>query len=376
MAEDRLQSRIAELEEELRQAHAREKDIGDLLEKKLNEIYIHYHVSRTVGSLLDLQEMLMQVISILGKALPFERMSVYLFDEKQTRLNLVFYNGYDLARGVSLLPGEGTPGRIAENGEHVHIHDLSVFYETFSDFIHHPAEEKRGGSYIGIALKVHKTTIGVIGMDCPRKYGLTVDDMDFMAILSHQLAAGLEMSILFDRIRLLSQRDGLTGLYNHRMFKEKLHQEMSRQRRTRKPLSLMMIDIDHFKRLNDTFGHQVGDAVLKDLASVIISQTRGNSIDVCCRYGGEEFSVIMPELDLNQAMLVAERLRKTVEGTVFRAREANLETSLTISIGVACAESNDESGLDTLIKRADDALYLSKRQGRNQSNFLPKSPSA
>ncbi len=372
MADERLKEKIAELEEELRQARVRETELGDLLEKKLNEIYVHYHVSRTVGSLLDLQEMLMQVIAVIGKTLPFERMSVYLLDEKRERLELVFYNGVDLVHAVSLLPGEGTPGRIVETGEHVHIHDLSVFYETFNDFIHHPGEVKRDGSYIGIALKVHKTTIGVIGMDSPRKYGLTVDDMDFMAILSHQLAAGMEMSILFDKIRLLSQRDGLTGLYNHRMFKEKLLQEMSRRGRNNKPLSLMMIDIDHFKLLNDNFGHQAGDAVLRELAAIITSQTRGNTIDICCRYGGEEFSVVMPELDLAQAMKVGERLRKTVEAASFRVKETNGETRLTVSLGVACIANAEETGFDEFIKQADDALYLSKRNGRNRTSCLPR----
>jgi diguanylate cyclase (GGDEF)-like protein len=329
-------------------------------------------VSRTVRSLLDLQEMLMQVISIIGKTLPFERMSVYLLDEKQERLQLVFYNGGDLAHSLTLLPGEGTPGRIVENGEHVHIHDLSVFYDTFNDFIHHPGEVKRDGSYIGIALKVHQTTIGVIGMDNSRKYGLTVDDMDFMAILSHQLAAGMEMSLLFDKIKLLSQRDGLTSLYNHRMFKEKLHQELSRRSRNSKPLSLMMIDIDHFKRLNDSFGHQAGDAVLKELAGIITSQTRGNTIDVCCRYGGEEFAVIMPELDIIQAMKVAERLRKTVETTSFHIKETNRETNVTVSLGVACIANAEETSPDGFIKQADDALYLSKRNGRNRASSLPR----
>ncbi|HTG00386.1 MAG TPA: sensor domain-containing diguanylate cyclase [Nitrospirota bacterium] len=372
MAGEYLQGRIAELENELAQARAREKELGDLLEKKLNEIYIHYHVSRTVGSLLSLQDMLLQVITTIGKTLPCERVSVYLLDEKQERLNLVFYNGIDLVRGVSLLPGEGTPGRIVENGEHVHIHDLAVFYQTFNDFIHHPGEAKRDGSFIGIALKVHQTTIGVIGMDNPQKYGLTVDDMDFMAILSHQLAAGIEMSLLFDRINLLSQRDGLTGLYNHRIFKEKLHQEMTRRRRNGRPLALLMIDIDHFKQLNDTYGHQAGDTVLRDLAAVITKQTRGNDIDICCRYGGEEFMVIMPELDLSQALIVAERLRKAVEAAPFRIRTVGSEIQLTVSLGVACIKSGVETTIDQFIKEADDALYVSKRNGRNRSSALPR----
>ena len=371
MADEHIKEKIEELKQELMQAHAHEKALGDLLEKKLDEIYVHYHISRTIGSTLDLQEMLRQVMDIIKKSLPSDRISVYLLDEKQEMLELVYYSGLDLSRKAALRIGEGTPGRVVANGEHVHIHDLSVFYETFNDFIHHPGEEKRDGSYIGIALKVHNSTIGVIGMDNSSKYGLSVDDMDFMAILSHQLAAGIEKSRLFEKIQQMSQHDGLTGLYNHRMFQEKLLQEINRRRRTGKPLSLMMLDIDHFKLFNDSYGHQAGDEVLKKLSSIISSQTRGATIDVCCRYGGEEFAVIMPELELPQAVKVAERLRKTVEDAVFLGGDTAAQNRVTISIGVACAAGNDDVRPEQLVKMADDALYRSKRNGKNRVSSSP-----
>jgi diguanylate cyclase (GGDEF)-like protein len=369
MSDDRLKDRIAELDEELKQSRAHEKVLGDLLEKKLNEIYVHYHISRTIGSTHGLQEMLEQVIGIIKKHLPFDRISVYLLDEKQEELELVYYSGLDVARQIVLPIGEGTPGRIVENGEHAHIHDLSLFYETFNDFIHHPGEEKRDGSYIGIALKVHNTTIGAIGMDNAAKYGLNVDDMDFMAILSHQLAAGIEKSRLFEKIQKISQHDGLTGLYNHRMFQEKLLQEIHRRGRSLKPLSLMMLDIDHFKKFNDTYGHQAGDAVLKQLSRIIASETRCSTIDVCCRYGGEEFAVIMPDLELHNAVKVAERLKKAVEDAVFTIRDAHVERGVTVSIGVACMADYDDIGLEEFVKKADDALYRSKRSGRNRVSY-------
>ena len=376
MADENLKERITQLEQELSQSQAHEKTLSDLLEKKLNEIYIHYHISRIIGSNLDLQEMLRQVISTIKKSLPFDRISVYLLDEQGETLHLVYSSGFTDEQNVSVATGEGTPGRIVETGEHVHIHDLSVFYETFNDFIHCPAEEKRDGSYIGIALKVHNTTIGVIGMDNASKYGLTVDDMDFMAILSHQLAAGIEKSRLFDKIQRMSQYDGLTGLYNHRMFQERLHQEVNRRRRTHKPLSLMMIDIDHFKKFNDSYGHQAGDAVLREMSKTILGQSRSNSIDVCCRYGGEEFAVIMPELEFHQAVKVAERLREGVQNSAFTIKDRNLVGEVTVSIGVAGIAGDDAISPEELVKKADDALYLSKRNGRNRVSYLPDQPQA
>jgi diguanylate cyclase (GGDEF)-like protein len=371
MSDEPLKDRIAQLEQELRQSRIHEKALEDLLEKKLNEIYTHYHISRTIGSLLDLQEMLRQVTGIIKKSLFFDRVSVYLMDERREKLELTFFSGLDIQQKVTLQIGEGTPGRIVDNGEHVHLHDLSVFYETFSDFIHFPGEEKRGGSYIGIALKVHNETIGVIGMDNSMKYGLSVDDMDFLAILSHQIAAGIEKSRLFDKTKHLSQHDGLTGLYNHRMFGEKLHQEISRRDRTQKPLSLIMLDIDHFKQFNDNYGHQAGDVVLKELADIMQKQCRCTSIDVCCRYGGEEFAIIMPELELHNAVKVAERLRQAVENNSFSIQDKKPDDRVTVSLGVSGISGTEDLSAEELVKKADEALYLSKRNGRNRVSYTP-----
>jgi diguanylate cyclase (GGDEF)-like protein len=371
MSDELLKERIARLEQDIEQARAREKTLSDLLEKKLNEIYTHYHISRTIGSLLDLDEMLRQVMGTIKKSLPIERVSIYLLDENREKLELVFFSGLNIQSKLTLNKGEGTPGRIVENGEHVHIHDLSVFYETFSDFIHFAGEEKREGSYIGIALKVHNTTIGVIGMDSPVKYGLTVEDMDFMAILSHQIAAGIEKSRLFEKIQKLSQMDGLTGLNNRRVFQDKLLQEINRRDRTRKPLSLLMLDIDHFKQFNDSFGHQAGYIVLKQLARIITTQCRCASIDICCRYGGEEFAVIMPELEMHKAVKAAERLRSAVENAAFNFNAENPAGKVTISIGVAGVMDEEDISPEELIKKADEALYLSKRTGRNRVSYSP-----
>ena len=371
MTEEQLRARIAELEQELEQSEAQAKTLGELLEKKLSEIYAHYHISRTIASLLDIQEMLRQVTGIIKRAIPFDRISLYLLDENREKLNLYFFSGLDVKQKINLDIGQGTPGRIVESGEHAQIHDLAVFYETFNDFVHFPDEEKRDGSYIGIALKVHNATIGVIGMDSAKRYGLGVDDMDFMAVLSHQIAAGIDRARLFEKIQQLSQQDGLTGLYNHRMFQSRLRQEMSRRNRTQKPLSLIMLDIDHFKQFNDNYGHQAGDTVLKELSLIITSQSRCASIDVCCRYGGEEFAVIMPELELHNAVKVAERIRRVVESNEFSISENNAAAKVTISLGVSGITGADDIGPEELVKKADDALYLSKKNGRNRVSYAP-----
>src|SRR5512141_1467156 len=142
MSNEDLAERNAQLEQDLNESRAHEKALSDLLEKKLNEVYVHYHISRTIGALLDLREMLRQVFDIIQKSLSFDRISVYLLDEKMENLDLVFYGGLDVHGKISLRIGEGTPGRIVESGEHVHIHNLAVFYKTFNDFVHIPGEVK------------------------------------------------------------------------------------------------------------------------------------------------------------------------------------------------------------------------------------------
>lgn len=165
------------------------------------------------------------------------------------------------------------------------------------------------------------------------------------------------------KLRELAYRDGLTGLYNHRYFQEILEREIKRARRYKKPLSLLMIDIDHFKKINDTYGHLHGDEVLKGLAQIFSESIR--ACDYAARYGGEEFSIILPETPLNGALNVAERLRQRVKNTPIVL--ADQEIRVTISIGLAAYENTQiEITRSQLISLADKALYQSKMAGRDR----------
>jgi diguanylate cyclase (GGDEF)-like protein len=367
--EEQLQDKVARLEAELAQAKAQSKTLGLLLEKKLNEMYVQYHVSRTISSQIDKHEMIRRIIDSIKGAIPFDRVSVYLLDDARENLELSYSSGLGIDSALAIQLGQGTPGKIVESGEHIQIHDLALFHETINDFIHVPGEEKRSGSYIGAALKVSNSTIGVIGIDHPEKYGLSVDDMDFMALLSHQIAAGIEKAHLFEKIEHLSQHDGLTGLYNHRVFQERLRQELARRDRTPEPLTLVMLDIDRFKQFNDNFGHQAGDAVLKELSQLLSLQCRCDATDVCCRYGGEEFAIIMPGLTAFHAATTTERLRSAIEHHTFSVKNKSADIKVTVSLGVACISDKDDITPEALIKKADEALYRSKKNGRNCVTF-------
>jgi two-component system cell cycle response regulator len=157
--------------------------------------------------------------------------------------------------------------------------------------------------------------------------------------------------------------DGLTGLYNRHYLNTHLDNTVRQALNNNKPLSLLIMDMDHFKQVNDTYGHDVGDEVLKQLAEIIVKSFR--SADLAARFGGEEFVVLMPETDKARALEVAERLRKTIETTPFKITHAVGQVAKTISIGAACLNEMGDTG-QALLKRADEALYTAKHSGRNK----------
>jgi diguanylate cyclase (GGDEF)-like protein len=169
---------------------------------------------------------------------------------------------------------------------------------------------------------------------------------------------------LFAELQKMAVTDGLTGLYNHRHFKERLNAEFARTRRIPEPLSLLLIDIDLFKSINDSHGHLAGDEILQGVARVIRNNVR--EIDILARYGGEEFAVILPCTDRVGARKMAERLRQSVADEAFYIDWK--EIRVTVSVGAATYPDDSEDSED-LIGKADQALYHSKRSGRNQSSL-------
>jgi two-component system, cell cycle response regulator len=171
--------------------------------------------------------------------------------------------------------------------------------------------------------------------------------------LRHNVQLSLEMAIT----------DQLTGLHNRRYMSRHLDTLITSARTSGKPIAFLIMDIDHFKAVNDTHGHDIGDEVLRDFAGRISANVRG--IDLACRYGGEEFVVVMPDTDMDFAYTVAERLRKSAEQVPFAISRDPGKLSITISIGIAGSEGNTDSA-DALLHRADQALYRAKREGRNR----------
>ncbi|MBK8012559.1 MAG: diguanylate cyclase [Deltaproteobacteria bacterium] len=163
-------------------------------------------------------------------------------------------------------------------------------------------------------------------------------------------------------LRRLSTRDALTGLYNRRTFEDTLSKERERAKRYGTALALLMFDVDHFKGYNDSFGHQAGDEALRSVGRIVSTAIRGS--DIACRYGGEEFAVILPNADVDQASIVAEKLRRTIAEAPISSLDGTPLPSVTVSVGVTATNTNDVA-VEELVARADEALYRAKEAGRN-----------
>jgi diguanylate cyclase (GGDEF)-like protein len=171
-----------------------------------------------------------------------------------------------------------------------------------------------------------------------------------------------ELQLLNESLWTQATHDGLTGLYNHRYFQEALTHAMARAARLKKPLSLLMVDVDAFKRFNDVHGHQAGDAVLRRIGEILLGRVR--KTDLVARYGGEEFVVLLPEADRENALKIAETLRRTIAEHPFPGHETQPHGSLTASFGVSvCPDAGTTPA--ALVQLADQAMYQAKRAGGN-----------
>ncbi|HVN97676.1 MAG TPA: diguanylate cyclase [Syntrophorhabdaceae bacterium] len=190
------------------------------------------------------------------------------------------------------------------------------------------------------------------------------EELIFERFCSH-IALTLEKIRLFREIRVLSVRDGLTGVFNHAYAMGKLESEIDRAKRYSGSFSMILLDVDNFKQINDSYGHLAGDHVLKRISQLIAKNLR--TIDVVGRYGGEEFIVILPETDVEKALVAGERLRKAIEAETFSSSGSDVR--LTVSLGIAAYE--DGKSAHELIKTADDNLYKAKAGGKNRICYEP-----
>jgi diguanylate cyclase (GGDEF)-like protein len=256
-------------------------------------------------------------------------------------------------------------GNEGEFIKHMQLGEIALSHiddPNASKFDHKHMQEYGAKSILYIPLRIKEQLVGFAELwESRRKREFSADEINICKLLAQQTTVAIANARLFEEVQNLALTDALTGLYNRRGLFEIGHIEFTRTSRLERPFSIIMIDIDHFKHVNDQYGHPAGDQVLQFLASEFRSAVRG--ADIVVRYGGEEFVILLSGSDGEAAMKSAERLRTMIEKTPFHVGENKIR--LTISLGVA--ESNENSpDLETLVARADQALYVSKHRGRNR----------
>jgi len=248
--------------------------------------------------------------------------------------------------------------------------------------VRHPAADPRTAGtplagahrfpFVKLPLRTRGRVVGTVSVESRRAdQEIGAEELELLGIFADSTAMALENAHLYHAMRELSVRDELTGLYNRRYLMGQFNAEWQDAERRGNALSVLMVDIDHFKSLNDGNDHLVGDAALRKLATTLLRNTRG--IDTVARFGGEEFVVLLPRTDEETALRVAEKLRSLVEKTEFPGAAVMPGGKLTISIGVA-ARLPDDAEPKQLLERADWALYRAKHGGRNQVQVWQTEP--
>jgi diguanylate cyclase (GGDEF)-like protein len=326
---------------------------------KVRQLEQLYDISRDISSSLDRTKITRELIVHAIELLDARKGLLLTLSEGGHRLDVAASFGFDEAPSTPLWGArDGWLGSVLTEG-------VPLF--ATGDI---PAELK-ASSVVAVPVAYQERVFGVLAIfDKEARSGVEafgLDDVPLLVNLASQAATAIENARLYE----LATVDGLTKLFIRRHFEQRLSEELRRAVRYEQRLSLMIMDIDHFKRFNDTYGHAVGDEVLKLVARTIKASVREN-LDIPARYGGEELLVLMPETDGEGAWAMAERVREAIEAESLTGPNGEI-LRVTVSVGVATwpQHARDE---DSLLEAADKALYRSKQAGRNRTTVCEDSP--
>jgi diguanylate cyclase (GGDEF)-like protein len=341
------------------------------LQAKGNQFSKLHLISRELSKDMDRENLISRFPELLKEVVPFDSCYLVLKNENLNSFQPVFQQGYydqfliDFQLDKDTVLGNW----VLEEGEPLRFnafkHQLKI-----PDFLTRGLKEP-AYSFLLVPLVLNKNIIGLLKLDRASENIFTESEQSLVSIVTAQAAVALEHARLYSMHKKQATTDGLTGLYNHRYFQERLAVELEQAGRLKKSLALFLMDIDHFKKFNDTFGHQEGDVVLKKVAQLLKKHSEpGNFIP--CRYGGEEFVMILPGCDLVESRLIAEELRQDC-ATNLTGGDQNSTIAITLSIGIS---NFPQAALEQreLIHIADEALYLSKKNGRNRCSSFKDLP--
>ena len=321
------------------------------------------NIAQVVVSSLELDEVLQNILHSAMATMDMPAGTIALYDASSCQLELHAHAGLS-EKFVALDRWRVTTGgltqEILERGEVFIVEDTAS-----ADFFNNPVAIEEGiRSLIAVPLKIHKRTIGVLYLDAFEPRTFDVEKLELLSVLSSFATMSIDHARLHKRTLQLACTDGLTGLYNHRQFKKLFADEVARANRYNKPLSIILFDVDDFKKFNDTYGHPNGDIVLQEMATMLRELLR--DCDTIYRYGGEEFVALLPETPLAEAVKVAERIRIFVETESPRFLTGITKThGITVSVGVAAVPDNGTEA-KSLLKEVDDLMYKAKNEGKNK----------
>ncbi|HET6842041.1 MAG TPA: sensor domain-containing diguanylate cyclase [Candidatus Angelobacter sp.] len=331
----------------------------ETVEKRWQHLNVILRLSMLTGLQMQLDATLNLLCDMAGEIVPFDKAVIHFWDDVQNDMQLRITRGFSPS---AQQPGDFSRGNILNFWVLKHGRPVLV-----SPGLHPQADallQAAGAtSALAIPMFVSNRVMGSLQLFASSGGQFSREDAQLLWILSLVAENLLTREHANEGLLRFAFTDYLTGLKTRGYFEQQLDLEFKRAERRRQKFSLLMIDIDHFKRLNDTFGHHAGDQVLRDVTSILMKDMR--EIDTVARYGGEEFVIILPETAEAGALYVAQRLRRAVEQANFFAGSPDALQHLTISIGLAVYDTDAQFKRD-LIEFADAALYAAKRTGRNR----------
>jgi len=322
-----------------------------------------HEVSQAIGASLNLEQLYTTIHHATERLMPCQAFLIALLDEENQELEDVYLVDRDGRwPGVRYSIKRGICGYVVRTGRNLYIEDLNEQIMRELDTWYFGRTERTVRSVLAVPLRAGERVTGVIAVQAYDPHAYTETDIEVFEQLAANAAIALENARLFAETRRLAITDSLLGVYNRRHFFELAHAEIERARRYHHPLSVIMIDVDEFKRINDTHGHLAGDQVLRAMAARCKAELR--TVDVLGRYGGEELVVLLPETDMTGAVEAAERLRAAIASEPIVVDGSAI--SVTASFGVASWSADQDTRLEDVLDRADRALYEAKRSGRNR----------
>lgn len=328
------------------------------LRQRVEELSTLNTVGRLIASSLQLEELQANIarstLELLGEG---ARFMIGLFNEatRQVDFQLFDREGRSLGRR-SIAWGEGLSGWVMAHNEPLVLSDVQRQYRRYvkDDRYNDP----RFHSWIGVPLSIYDEVIGIMSVQIERRAAFNDDTLRVLATIARQAAVAIQNARLYQ----LATVDGLSTLYVRRYFDQRLEEEWHRCTRYGSSFSVLIMDLDNFKMLNDVYGHQVGDRVIRRAAQVTKRNLRG--ADIAARYGGEEFSCILPRTGLEAARMVADRIRADLANQEILAGDTVIK--VTASLGVAAYPESGPDSFEDMVAKADAALYEAKRAGKNR----------